>query len=85
MMTNEDLDRVRGWFTGRLPEEWKVAAPDVTVDREEITVIVTIADPASGGAADGAPEAPEAWPRPRRTRRGWGGSARSARTPAASG
>ena len=39
MMTNEDLERVRGWFTGRLPEEWKAAAPEVSVDREEITVI----------------------------------------------
>ena len=54
MMTNEDLERVRGWFTGRLPEEWKVAAPDVTVDREEITVILTIADVE---APDGASEA----------------------------
>ena len=44
MMTNDDLERVRGWFTGRLPEEWKVAAPEVSVDREEITVILTIAD-----------------------------------------
>jgi hypothetical protein len=57
MMTNDDLDRVRGWFTGRLPEEWKVAAPDVTVDREEITVVLTIADPATAdGAAEGASE-----------------------------
>ncbi len=54
MMTNEDLERVRGWFTGRLPEEWKVAAPDVSVDREEITVILTIADV---DAADDASEA----------------------------
>jgi hypothetical protein len=44
MMTNEDLERVRGWFAGRLPEEWKVEAPEVTVDRDEITVILTIAD-----------------------------------------
>ena len=41
MITNE---QVRGWFTGRLPEEWKVEAPEVTVDRDEITVILTIAD-----------------------------------------
>ena len=54
MMTNEDLERVRGWFTGRLPEEWKVAAPEVSVDREEITVILTIADV---DAADDASEA----------------------------
>src|SRR5215210_3159707 len=44
MLTNDDLERVRGWFTGRLPEEWKAAAPEVTVDREEITVVLTIAD-----------------------------------------
>jgi hypothetical protein len=37
-------DRVRGWFTGRLPEEWKVEAPEVTVDRDEVTVILTIDD-----------------------------------------
>lgn len=41
MITDE---QVRGWFTGRLPEEWKVEAPEVTVDRDEITVILTIAD-----------------------------------------
>src|SRR5688572_10643225 len=44
MITNDDLERVRGWFVGRLPDEWKVEAPDVTVDREEITVVLTIAD-----------------------------------------
>ena len=41
MITEE---QVRGWFTGRLPEEWKVEAPEVTVDRDEVTVILTIAD-----------------------------------------
>jgi hypothetical protein len=54
MMTNDDLERIRGWFSGRLPDEWQAAAPDVTVDREEITVIVTIADVE---AADGVSEA----------------------------
>src|SRR5215210_5042050 len=54
MLTNEDLERVRGWFTGRLPEEWKAAAPEVTVDREEITVVLTIADV---GTPEGASEA----------------------------
>ena len=44
MITAEAQERVRGWFTGRLPEEWKVAPPRVTVDREEITVVLTIAD-----------------------------------------
>ncbi|MFC4785790.1 hypothetical protein ACT8ZV_15025 [Nocardioides sp. MAHUQ-72] len=44
MITNEDLERVRGWFAGRLPEEWTVEAPRVAVDREEITVVLTIPD-----------------------------------------
>lgn len=44
MITNEALERVRGWFTGRLPEEWQVQAPDITVDREEITVVLTVSD-----------------------------------------
>lgn len=44
MITNDALERVRGWFTGRLPEEWQVMAPRITVDREEITVVLTIAD-----------------------------------------
>ena len=44
MITEQASERVRGWFTGRLPDEWKVAAPEVTVDREEITVVLTIND-----------------------------------------
>jgi hypothetical protein len=44
MITNEVTERVRGWFAGRLPEEWRSAAPRITVDREEITVVLTIAD-----------------------------------------
>jgi hypothetical protein len=50
MITQEQEERVRGWFSGRLPEEWKVEPPEVTVDREEITVVLTIADVESGGS-----------------------------------
>jgi hypothetical protein len=57
MMTNEDLERVRGWFAGRLPEEWKVEQPDVTVDREEITVILTVADLPEGALGADASDA----------------------------
>ena len=57
MITNEDLERVRGWFVGRLPEEWKVEAPDVTVDREEITVILTIDDLAADALGEDASDA----------------------------
>ncbi len=59
MITNEDLERVRGWFTGRLPAEWRSSAPTVSVDREEITVVLTVTDVALGEDA-GAAESEEA-------------------------
>ena len=43
-------EQVRGWFTGRLPSEWFAGAPEVLVDREEITVIGRLASP--GAPAD---------------------------------
>ena len=51
---NVDLpsaDDVQAWFLGRLPSEWFTDVT-VTVDREEITVIGTLADePGTEGAA----------------------------------
>jgi hypothetical protein len=44
MITNELTERVTGWFAGRLPAEWQSAPAVVTVDREEITVILSIDD-----------------------------------------
>jgi hypothetical protein len=44
MITSEAEQRVRGWFTGRLPAEWQAEPPSITVDREEITVVLTFAD-----------------------------------------
>src|SRR3984957_2874110 len=35
---------IRAWFTGRLPDEWFTGSAEVTVDREEITVIGTLPD-----------------------------------------
>lgn len=35
---------IRAWFTGRLPDEWFTDPAEVTVDREEITVIGTLPD-----------------------------------------
>ncbi|HEX7657880.1 MAG TPA: hypothetical protein VF444_00265 [Pseudonocardiaceae bacterium] len=32
-------DDVAAWFAGRLPDEWFVSAPEITVDREEIIVV----------------------------------------------
>ena len=46
-------DDAAQWFTGRLPDDWFVGAPTVTVDREEIIVTGELA-PVSG--ADKAEE-----------------------------
>src|SRR5579875_1501414 len=46
-------ERLRGWFTGRLPADWFTAPPAVEVDREEITVIGTLPGPEiPDGASD---------------------------------
>jgi Arc/MetJ-type ribon-helix-helix transcriptional regulator len=44
MITDSQMERVRGWFTGRLPRDWQGQPPRITVDREEITVILTLPD-----------------------------------------
>jgi hypothetical protein len=38
-------DEIRGWFTGRLPQDWFIGPLDVTTDRDEIIVMGTIAVP----------------------------------------
>jgi hypothetical protein len=43
--------KVRAWFAGRLPADW-FTAPDIQVDREEITILGTLADPAAPGDSD---------------------------------
>ncbi|TQJ91912.1 hypothetical protein [Streptomyces sp. SLBN-31] len=45
MITNEQRENLRGWLTGRLPEGLFEEPPEVTVDREEITVIGRISAP----------------------------------------
>lgn len=44
MITDDANERVGGWFIGRLPASWQAQPPVVTVDREEITVVLTIDD-----------------------------------------
>jgi hypothetical protein len=51
MITQEDLERVRGWFAGRLPKDWAAEPPEVSVDREEITVRLRI-DDVEGGESE---------------------------------
>ena len=41
-------EQIRGWFVGRLPDDWFDGAPEVVVDREEITVIGPITCPEEG-------------------------------------
>ena len=60
-MTQHKSDEVvRGWFAGRLPSEWFVAAPEITLDREEITVVGEVAAPALPADASDA-ERKAAW------------------------
>jgi hypothetical protein len=32
-------ERLRGWFSGRMPSDWFTGAPEISLDREEITII----------------------------------------------
>jgi hypothetical protein len=38
-------DDAAAWITGRLPDEWFVAPPTVTVDRDEVLVVGRITEP----------------------------------------
>lgn len=44
--------QVRAWFTGRLPGDWFTGAPDIVIDREEITIVGALADPAEDTATE---------------------------------
>jgi Arc/MetJ-type ribon-helix-helix transcriptional regulator len=58
MITNEMNDRVRGWFTGRVPESWQAAPVTVSVDREDVIVTLALPDvDLPGGDPDGASDA----------------------------
>jgi len=35
---------IKAWFTGQLPAEWTVGEPELTIDDDEILVVVVIAD-----------------------------------------
>ena len=45
MITTEQREKLRGWFAGRLPEDLFEEPAELTVDREEITVIGRIPAP----------------------------------------
>ncbi|HTX25848.1 MAG TPA: hypothetical protein VME19_02385 [Streptosporangiaceae bacterium] len=45
-------EKVRGWFADRLPADWFTAAPDIEVDREEITIVGPLAAPDTPAGSD---------------------------------
>ena len=58
-MTNTETDseqvkQIRGWFSGRLPQEWFDGPAEVSVDREEITVVGRLATPETAADASEA-------------------------------
>lgn len=61
-------DRLRGWFTGRIPSDWLDGAVEVTVDREEITVVLPIPAPQVADDASAAERSAAAAGRCRRFR-----------------
>ncbi|MEV0225682.1 hypothetical protein [Streptomyces sp. NPDC050704] len=53
MITTEQHEKLRGWFAGRLPDDLFENLSELTVDREEITVIGRIPEPRlAEGASD---------------------------------
>ncbi|SNR42009.1 hypothetical protein [Blastococcus mobilis] len=39
---------VAGWFSGRLPDGWFTGPAELTIDRDEITVVGTLSEPEAG-------------------------------------
>jgi len=53
----EQVEKIRGWLTGRLPQDWFEGPVAVSVDREELTVVGTLQAP---DVAEGASAAEQA-------------------------
>src|SRR3712207_9317944 len=45
MITSEQTEKLRGWFAGRLPDDLFEELTEISVDREEITVLGRIPEP----------------------------------------
>ena len=43
-----DRSEVAGWFAGRLPDDWFTGPVELTIDRDEITVVGTLPEPDAG-------------------------------------
>ena len=46
-------DDAPAWFAGRLPDDWFVGEPSISIDRDEIVVIGELSAPAAGDEAAG--------------------------------
>src|SRR4051812_47550929 len=49
-----DRTDVAGWLAGRLPDDWCTGPVDVTIDRDEITVVGTLPEPTAEEGDRGA-------------------------------
>ncbi len=53
-----DDSTITAWLRGRLPEAWSaIAAPSITIDRDEITIVVTVEAPVLDDTATDADRA----------------------------
>ncbi|MFI6455318.1 hypothetical protein ACIBF6_27600 [Streptosporangium amethystogenes] len=48
MEKDKTMEKLRGWFSGRLPGEWFEGEPEIVLDREEIAVVGRLRAPALG-------------------------------------
>lgn len=44
MITKETPEQIRGWLSGRLPQEWVASTPDIAIDRDEVTIVLALPD-----------------------------------------
>jgi hypothetical protein len=44
-----ERSEVAGWFAGRLPDDWFTGPVELTIDRDEITVVGALPEPDAGG------------------------------------
>ncbi len=65
----DTTNEIPAWLLGRLRDEWTTSAPpSITIDREEITVVLTLSPPELGDDADAAAQAAAAEGRTQRFR-----------------
>ena len=55
MATTSEQGEIRAWVIGRVPDDWFTGPPEVTIDREELLIVGTLADVELEGEAGTAP------------------------------